>query len=211
MQGITSLGHAAINVKDLDKSLAFYTGVLEFPEMLRLYKDDGSPWLIYLRITDDQYLELFPGAEQERAPASWHANGVTHLCLTVVDIGSVVKRLTDKGIKMLLPIKDGADGNRQAWIEDPDGNRIELMEMMPGSLQEKAIARLRRIAEPSIAPTARGARGRRGGVSRARPSRARDTPKTHDFRGLPPDSACVRRLFGVGMRRATTIDPAIAP
>ena len=143
MKGITSLGHAAINVKNLDKSLAFYTEGLEFPEMLRLHNDDGSTWLVYLRITDDQYLELFPGAEQDKAPASWHANGVTHLCLTVVDIENVVKRLTGKGIKMLMPLKDGLDGNRQAWIEDPDGNRIELMEMMPGSLQEKAIARLR--------------------------------------------------------------------
>ena len=143
MQGIASLGHAAINVKNLDKSLAFYTSVLEFPEMLRLHNDDGSTWLVYLRITDDQYLELFPGAEQDKAPASWHANGVTHLCLTVVDIENVVKRLAGKGIKMLMPVKDGLDGNRQAWIEDPDGNRIELMEMMPGSLQEKAIARLR--------------------------------------------------------------------
>ena len=143
MQGIAGLGHAAINVKDLDKSLAFYTGLLEFPEMLRLPKDDGSPWLIYLRITDDQYLEIFPGAEQDKAPASWHANGVTHLCLTVVDIESVVRRLTDKGVKLLLPLKNGADGNRQAWIEDPDGNRIELMEIIPGCLQEKAIERLR--------------------------------------------------------------------
>ena len=143
MHGITSLGHAAINVRNLDKSLAFYMEGLEFLEMLRLHNDDGSTWLVYLRITDDQYLELFPGAEQDKAPASWHANGVTHLCLTVVDIENVVKRLTGKGTKMLMPVKDGLDGNRQAWIEDPDGNRIELMEMMPGSLQEKAIARLR--------------------------------------------------------------------
>ena len=150
MEGITSLGHAAINVKDLDKSLAFYSGLLEFPEMLRLKKDDGSPWLIYLRITDTQFLEIFPGAEQDLAPASWHANGVTHLCLTVTDIENVVKRLTAKGIKLLLPLKDGADGNRQAWIEDPDGNRIELMEMMPGCLQEKAIDRLRTQPEALV-------------------------------------------------------------
>ena len=142
MKGITSLGHAAIKVKDLDKSLAFYKDLLEFPEMLRLHHQDGSVWLVYLRITDDQYLEVFPGAEEDRAPG-WNANGVNHLCLTVVDIENLVKRMAGKGITLLLPIKDGADGNRQAWIEDPDGNRIELMEMMPGSLQEKAIERLR--------------------------------------------------------------------
>jgi lactoylglutathione lyase len=37
------------------------------------------------------------------------------------------------------------DGNNQAWIEDPDGNRIELMEVAPDSLQLKAIARLKAL------------------------------------------------------------------
>jgi lactoylglutathione lyase len=38
--------------------------------------------------------------------------------------------------------KLGLDGNRQAWFEDPDGNRIELMQMLPGNMQEAAIKRL---------------------------------------------------------------------
>ena len=37
----------------------------------------------------------------------------------------------------------GADGNLQAWIEDPDGNRIELMQMDPNNMQSKALKRLR--------------------------------------------------------------------
>jgi lactoylglutathione lyase len=28
------------------------------------------------------------------------------------------------------------------WIEDPDGNRIEIMEMAPGCIQQKAIENL---------------------------------------------------------------------
>ena len=36
----------------------------------------------------------------------------------------------------------GADGNWQAWIEDPDGHRIELMQMMPEGLQANALARM---------------------------------------------------------------------
>jgi lactoylglutathione lyase len=43
----------------------------------------------------------------------------------------------------LLPLKTAVDGNRQAWLEDPDGNRIELMEMAEDSLQLQAIRRLR--------------------------------------------------------------------
>ncbi len=150
MLGVVNLGHAAIKVKDLDKSLHFYKEVLGFPEMLRLHHADGGVWLVYLRITDTQFLEIFPGAENDRAPG-WNANGVNHLCLTIDDLSKTVPWLEAKGVKLLLPLKDGADGNRQAWIEDPDGNRTELMEMRPGCLQEKAIARLKAEREKAHA------------------------------------------------------------
>jgi lactoylglutathione lyase len=110
--------------------------------MLRLNRDDGSLWLIYLRITDDQYLELFPGASEDQAPADG-TNGVNHFCLTVEGIEGVVERIVAAGIEIFRPLKTGADANRQAWIKDPDGNRIELMEMNPDGLQAKAIERLR--------------------------------------------------------------------
>jgi lactoylglutathione lyase len=148
MQGIAGLAHVAIKVTNLDRSLDFYIGKLGFPEMLRLHKDDGSTWLVYLRITDDQYLEVFPGAENDRAPG-WDANGMNHMCLAVEDIGAVVQRIEAAGIPLLLPLKLAVDGNWQAWIEDPDGNRIELMEMDSNSLQLKAIERLRREAVPA--------------------------------------------------------------
>jgi lactoylglutathione lyase len=141
MQGFTSLGHVAIRVRDVERTLDFYTGKLGFREMLRLDREDGRLWLLYLRITDDQYLEVFPEAVGERAPAQ-ESNGLNHICLTVADLGDVVRQLGAREVPLLRPLKVGADGNRQAWIEDPDGNRIELMEMAADGLQAKAIARL---------------------------------------------------------------------
>jgi lactoylglutathione lyase len=145
MNGIAGLGHVAIKVADLERSLDFYVGKLGFTEMMRLNKEDGSVWLVYLRITDEQYLEIFPGAENDRAPG-WDANGMNHMCLAVEDIRALVGEIEASGLPLLLPLKLAADGNWQAWIEDPDGNRIELMQMDPESLQLKAIARLRREA-----------------------------------------------------------------
>jgi len=109
--------------------------------MLRLKNEDGSTWLVYLRITDDHYLEIFPGAENDRAPG-WNANGVNHMCFTIDDLDATAERIKAAGIKLTAEIKQGLDGNRQAWIEDPDGNRIELMEMHPDCLQYAGIKRL---------------------------------------------------------------------
>jgi len=142
MKGITGIGHVAIKVKDLDRSLDYYVSKMGFPEMMRLKKDDGSVWLVYLRITDDQYLEVFPGADGDRAPG-WDANGLNHVCLIVDNIDPVLAQVKAAGLTLLMPLKTAVDGNRQAWLEDPDGNRIELMEMAPDSLQFNAIKRLR--------------------------------------------------------------------
>lgn len=142
MKGIRGFGHVAIKVKDLDATLGFYQGKLGFPEMLRLNKEDGSLWLVYLRITDDVFLEIFPGAENDRAPGK-DANGVNHLCLMIDDLDTFCPQIEAEGIPLTAQIKMGADGNRQAWIEDPDGNRIELMEMHPDCLQYRGLKRLR--------------------------------------------------------------------
>jgi lactoylglutathione lyase len=142
MRLVSGIGHVAIRVRDVDRSLAFYVGRLGFSEMLRLERD-GRLWLLYLRITDDQFLEVFPDAEGDHAPDETR-NGLNHVCLTVDDLDVAIADLAARGVSLFRPRKMGADGNLQAWIHDPDGNRIELMQMMPDSLQARAIARLRR-------------------------------------------------------------------
>jgi lactoylglutathione lyase len=142
MQGITSIGHVAIRVKDIGRSLDFYVNKLGFTEMFRLDRDDRL-WIVYLRVTDEQYIELFPDAVGERSPPA-EAIGLNHLCLIVDDIDPVLAELGRQGIPLYRPKKMQVDRNWQAWIEDPDGNRIELMQMADDSMQLEAIRKLAR-------------------------------------------------------------------
>jgi lactoylglutathione lyase len=141
----TGMMHAAIRVRDAERSLAFYTGKLGFQEMFRQYYDDGSLWNVYVRVTDDQFIEIFPNAEDDRAPGN-QANGLNHICLTVEDIDACIDELARIGVPLTRPRKIGADRNVQVWIEDPDGNRIEIMQMAPDSRQREAIMRLKEEA-----------------------------------------------------------------
>lgn len=141
MLTVSSITHVAIRVKEIERTLDFYTNKLGFSEMMRLDRD-GKLWLVYLRITDDQYLEVFPEGEGERT-AEREAVGYNHMCLAVPDIDQTVRELEEAGVPLIRPKTMGADGNWQAWIEDPDGHRIELMQMAPNSMQAKAIERLR--------------------------------------------------------------------
>ncbi len=141
MNGITALGHLALKVHDLEAMAHYYRDQVGLKEMDRLKRETGETWLIYLRITDTQFLELITGAETQRAPHDGPA-GVTHICLTIDDLDVEAARLTKAGVALTSQIKKGLDGNRGAWIEDPEGNRIELMEMAPDCLQYRAIKAL---------------------------------------------------------------------
>jgi lactoylglutathione lyase len=140
MMKYESLAHAAIRVADLDRSLAFYARI-GIPEMFRVHRDNGDLWLIYLRVTDSQYIEVFPNATGETAHDPM-ANGLNHFCLEVADLAATVRELEALGIPLSSPFKEGIDFNLQAWIKDPDGNRIELMQMSPKNLQFAAIKRM---------------------------------------------------------------------
>jgi lactoylglutathione lyase len=142
--GLTGIGHMAIRARELDPMVAFYTEKLGLAEMFRLNQDDGSLMLVYLRVTDEQFIEIFPNGVGESAPPR-EATGPNHLCLTVADLDATVAALTERGVELTRPLQLGKDGNRQAWIADPEGNRIEFMEMSPSSLQARAIERLKQV------------------------------------------------------------------
>ena len=134
----TAIGHVAIRCTDIDRSLEFYTKVLGFPEMFRLNQDDGRVWLVYLRVTDTVYLELFPDGAGNEVPGK-NATGINHLCVETADIDAAAEHFAQMSVPLTKPVVTGRDGNRQCWIDDPDGNRIEIMQMMENSLQFEAV------------------------------------------------------------------------
>jgi catechol 2,3-dioxygenase-like lactoylglutathione lyase family enzyme len=130
---IKALSHIAVRVTDMDKSLDFYCRVLGLPEQFRLTRDNGGMWLIYLKVADHQFIELFPGAAGPFEKVDTAA--LVHICLEVDDIQATYKELTARG---LVPHKDpvqGACGAWQFWTNDPDGNPIEFHQFTPESKQ----------------------------------------------------------------------------
>jgi len=135
---ITGIGHVAIRVSDLKRALDFYQGLLGLPEIFRLANDDGEPWLIYLKVNDDNFIELFPNGEP-RPGVEGNPVGYVHLCLHVDDMEETLAALAERGVDTSKGPSKGKDGNWQYWLTDPAGNRIELMQIMPDSLQATSL------------------------------------------------------------------------
>ena len=129
---ITDLAHTALRVHDLERSLTFYAA-LGIDESFRLHHEDGSLMLVYLHLGGDRFLELFPGGTAEPVTGG----SFMHLCLRSDDLRAEVAALEAKGITIDRGPSVGLDNNWQAWITDPDGNAIELMELNEDSPQRR--------------------------------------------------------------------------
>jgi lactoylglutathione lyase len=127
--GIIGLGHIAISARDFAQLHTFYTTALGFRELYRLHTDQGDLLLVALRIAERQFLELFPdGADVPPPPQT---AGLNHLSLTVADLERTITVLAEHGVRLTHAFQSRQDGTRWAWITDPEGNRIELIEYGP--------------------------------------------------------------------------------
>jgi lactoylglutathione lyase len=137
----TAYGHVNLRVTDVAASIDFYVNMLGFKEMFRLNNDKGELGIVYLQIDGLTFIELSPRAKV-RGVFPPELVGYNHLCLHVDDIEQAMEELRQKGYPIEGTWKQGRDGNRQYWITDPDGLRIELMQLNPEGEQMKAVRRL---------------------------------------------------------------------
>ncbi len=158
---IKGIGHLAFRIADLERSLHFYCDILGFQEAFRLDREGSpSPWIVYIQLAPGQYIELFPVGAPEGTAArlgtgeprfalkssdidSSTGNSYHHFSLTVDDVDATVRELAARGVpaERLGVASEGPDHNRQYWVADPDGNRIELMEITSASPHAAAEAR----------------------------------------------------------------------
>ena len=131
---ITDLGHPAFAVHDVDETLSFYE-ILGIEEAFRLHHDNGSLMLVYLHVSGDRFIEIFPGGPP---PDPDREQSFEHICLLTDDLNAAVERLRENGAPIDREPVVGLDGNLQAWTRDPDGNEIELMQLSEGSPQRQA-------------------------------------------------------------------------
>jgi lactoylglutathione lyase len=108
--------HVGLRVGELERSLAFYLGL-------------GYEVLGNVPETEFVTLELVhdPGRDVV------DPGGLNHVVVQVESMQSTVARLTARGIDVEAPASpDGSGDFWTAWVTDPDGYRIELVQWPAG-------------------------------------------------------------------------------
>lgn len=150
---INGVHHISLATADLDRMLAFYRDLLGLSEMFNLPLKKGDlPFetvvglkdvegrVAYLR-TKNVLIEIFqytnpsPESQTSRPPCDV---GIRHICFDVTDIFPEYERLVAAGMTFVSEPQEFRVKVRSAYLYDPDGNFVELQEILEGSPVERS-------------------------------------------------------------------------
>ena len=129
--GVVMMNHVGINVPDIPEAITYYTQKMGYREAFRVNDDKGQPRLVYMYISRNTFLELNVANAQRPA-------GFTHYGLHVENAAEAVARFRKNGVTV-TDVNTSDTKAILANITDPYMGRIELAELPPDSLHQKAI------------------------------------------------------------------------
>jgi len=118
------INHLAIYVVNLQRSVAFYTGVFGLDTIPEPFHDNKHAWY---RIGPGMALHVIEGATQ---PKEYYQNN--HMCFSVPSVDAFLDRIKAKQIPWVnakgekMQVTTRVDGVKQIWVNDPDGYWIEV-------------------------------------------------------------------------------------
>ncbi|GAB7181865.1 VOC family protein [Kitasatospora sp. Ki12] len=117
---VIAFDHLVLNVSDVERSLAFYAGLLGLEPVRVDEWRAGKVSFPSVRVTADTIIDLTSRPRQE--------SNVDHICLTVEPLDW--QQVIDSGVFTVLegPVpRYGARGTATSlYVRDPDGNTVEL-------------------------------------------------------------------------------------
>lgn len=127
------LDHGGLLVSDVARALRFYADALGLPEVPRPPTfDTPGAWVQ----VGEQQLHLIGETEPGRAramhpgydPAEIAIGYGNHVALVVDDLDGALARAAEHGVQPGGPVLARGDGVKRAFVTDPDGNIVELMQ-----------------------------------------------------------------------------------
>lgn len=121
--------HTMIRVGNLDRSLAFYTEVLGMRLLRRTDYPEGRFTLAFVGYCDESQGAVIELTHNWDTASYEIGNGFGHIALAVDDAYAACALIKEKGGKVTReagPMKHGT--TVIAFVEDPDGYKIELIE-----------------------------------------------------------------------------------
>ena len=128
---IIGISHIGLRTDNLDASRQFYTGVLGFDQAFSLDDPPGKLLLVYFKVNDHQFIEVFPELKDPQE------DRLSHIAFETTDAEALRAYLASKGVAVPAKLPPMLDGNRGFEVKDPDGHTVEFVQLMPGSIHSR--------------------------------------------------------------------------
>ena len=112
---LKNINHITYNVKDKDAALQWYQEILGLKQIPKMVNSDHLYWL---QLPSGAMVHIIENVDAPSAPSH-------HTAFEVDDIEASRVDLINKGIET-TDIQTRNDGQRAFYLNDPDGNRIEI-------------------------------------------------------------------------------------
>lgn len=118
--------HAMIRVKDVKKSLNFYQNLMNMSIVKKKRLDDCE--LIYLE--DEEHTAQIELTVNDEIPENGYENGNAfgHFAFSVKSMDEFTEKMKSLGYEYLYEPYVIFSGTKIAFVKDPDGNEVELIE-----------------------------------------------------------------------------------
>ncbi len=124
--------HTSIRTSNMDRSIEFYTRMLGMKLLRRHEIPQNNAEIAFLQDSEGKhgFLELTFYRDQERfVQADYEERVFDHLAFEVENMGETIDAMRKKEIRITdEPYTLGPKGLLIAFVEDPDGTLIELIE-----------------------------------------------------------------------------------
>jgi lactoylglutathione lyase len=123
---IIGVAHIALNVSDVGRSRTFYKDFLGYGEPYHLDKEDGSLALTFIKVTERQYIELYPGLRPDQ-------DRLNHIAFYVEDAEAMRAYLAARGVAVPDRVRRTRIGTIDFSVKDPEGHTVEMVQDQPDS------------------------------------------------------------------------------
>ncbi len=112
---LKNINHITYNVKDKDAALKWYQEILGLKQIPKMVNSDHLYWL---QLPSGAMVHIIENVDAPSAPSH-------HTAFEVDDLDAARDAVMGAGVDV-TEIQTRNDGQRACYLNDPDGNRIEL-------------------------------------------------------------------------------------
>jgi len=125
---ITGVAGMAIRTKDMPAARRFYSTIIGLDEAFPAHNPTGGASFVTFKINERQYVSVVPDLASETD------SRLLYVSFETADARALRTYLAGRGVAVPATVDPDPDGNLSFLVKDPEGQAVQFIQFLPGSL-----------------------------------------------------------------------------